>query len=105
MAHMNPSPGPGRRSLLTIWPPWRSRPSWSRCLRRPRERPALLAIQACRRGAHTCVLFTTGNLRCRGNNSYGQLGLGNTTNIGDGSLSYGNTTLLPATSRTTLIGR
>ena len=33
--------------------------------------------------AHSCVILDSGNVRCWGANRYGQLGLGNTTNIGD----------------------
>jgi alpha-tubulin suppressor-like RCC1 family protein len=32
---------------------------------------------------HTCVLLTSGDVRCWGNNQFGQLGLGNTNNLGD----------------------
>jgi alpha-tubulin suppressor-like RCC1 family protein len=34
-------------------------------------------------GDHTCALLTTGNVRCWGRNSHGQLGHGNTAPIGD----------------------
>ena len=33
-------------------------------------------------GSHTCVLLTSGAVKCFGYNSYGQLGYGNTTSIG-----------------------
>ena len=34
---------------------------------------------------HTCVLYSTGDVACWGNNAYGQLGLGSTTTVGDGA--------------------
>lgn len=34
-------------------------------------------------GSHTCVLLDDGTVRCWGDNSVGQLGQGNTTNVGD----------------------
>lgn len=37
-------------------------------------------------GEHTCVLLSTGGVRCWGENEFGELGLGHTSNIGDDEL-------------------
>jgi alpha-tubulin suppressor-like RCC1 family protein len=42
------------------------------------------AIQVVTGGYHTCALLDTGFVRCWGQNTYGQLGYGNTENVGDG---------------------
>ncbi|RZD45913.1 MAG: hypothetical protein CXT68_07580, partial [Methanobacteriota archaeon] len=34
-------------------------------------------------GAHACAVGVSGNMKCWGNGSSGQLGLGNTQNVGD----------------------
>jgi alpha-tubulin suppressor-like RCC1 family protein len=46
-------------------------------------------------GDHTCAILTSGALRCWGRNSFGQLGRGNTANIGDNEtvFSAGNVDL------------
>jgi alpha-tubulin suppressor-like RCC1 family protein len=41
------------------------------------------AYQVTTGGAHTCALLSTGAARCWGRNDFGQLGYGNTTDIGD----------------------
>jgi alpha-tubulin suppressor-like RCC1 family protein len=41
------------------------------------------AIQITAGSGHTCALLAEGNVRCWGQNSFGQLGYGNTTTIGD----------------------
>merc|ERR1719348_1856301 len=38
----------------------------------------------------TCILSTVGNVACFGRNDFGQLGVGHTNNIGDGSNEMGN---------------
>jgi hypothetical protein len=44
------------------------------------------AYQVATGGAHTCALLSTGTARCWGYNGHGQLGYGNTTDIGDNEL-------------------
>ncbi|MFV8750682.1 RCC1 domain-containing protein [Nannocystaceae bacterium ST9] len=44
------------------------------------------AVQVAAGGSHTCALLDDGKVRCWGDNSVGQLGLGNTMNIGDDEL-------------------
>ncbi len=39
-------------------------------------------------GEHSCAILQSGAVRCWGNNSYGQLGRGNTANIGDNEAVY-----------------
>jgi alpha-tubulin suppressor-like RCC1 family protein len=50
-------------------------------------------------GDHTCALLLTGALRCWGANESGQLGIGNTNNIGDNELPTENV-FLPGGSAT-----
>jgi alpha-tubulin suppressor-like RCC1 family protein len=42
-----------------------------------------IVVQVVASGTHTCALLDTGKVRCWGSNSDGQLGYGNTNNIGD----------------------
>jgi alpha-tubulin suppressor-like RCC1 family protein len=53
------------------------------------------AIQIAAGGDHTCAILTSGALRCWGLNTSGQLGRGNTTNLGDNEtvFSAGNVDL------------
>ena len=39
---------------------------------------------------HSCVVVSTGEVKCWGQNNYGQLGIGNTTNIGTGPMQMGD---------------
>ena len=39
---------------------------------------------------HTCVLYSTGDVGCWGNNADGQLGIGSTTTVGDGAGEMGS---------------
>jgi hypothetical protein len=41
-------------------------------------------------GSHTCAILDNASLKCWGNNAFGRLGLGNTTNVGDNPLEMGN---------------
>jgi alpha-tubulin suppressor-like RCC1 family protein len=43
-------------------------------------------IQVFSGNGYNCVLFKSGNIKCWGSNSRGQLGYGNTNNIGDDEL-------------------
>jgi alpha-tubulin suppressor-like RCC1 family protein len=45
--------------------------------------PQTGVIQTAAGGGHSCALWRTGNVRCWGRNSDGQLGYGHTNNIGD----------------------
>ncbi|MFP2928443.1 RCC1 domain-containing protein [Pyxidicoccus sp. 3LG] len=57
-------------------------------------------------GSHTCVLFNDGNMRCWGQGTYGQLGYGESNDLGDDeSLStLGNLTLVGRATRITAGG-
>ncbi len=48
------------------------------------------AIQIAAGAKHTCVLLDDRSVKCFGNNAMGQLGQGNTTNVGDGAQEMGD---------------
>lgn len=54
------------------------------CEQASSEPRCVSATQVSTRGDHTCVLLSTGGVRCFGRNDTGQLGYGNTINVGDG---------------------
>lgn len=49
-----------------------------------------IALQISCNGHHTCAILQGGNVKCWGANQFGQLGLGNTENQGDGPNEMGN---------------
>ena len=44
-------------------------------------------------GNHSCALLDNASVKCWGNNAYGQLGIGSTTNMGDNT---GEMAVLPS---------
>jgi cysteine-rich repeat protein len=51
------------------------------------------AIQVSTGAKHSCVLLDNASVKCFGNNSLGQLGQGNTNNLGDGAAEMGDALL------------
>ena len=62
-------------------------------------------IQIAAGGAHSCALLDTGNVRCWGDNNYGQLGYGHTDTIGDDEtpLSAGDVQIVSSSSLSKVI--
>ncbi|HMV65210.1 MAG TPA: MopE-related protein, partial [Myxococcota bacterium] len=53
------------------------------------------AIEIATGHLHTCARLDNGTVRCWGHNDYGQLGMGNTTRIGDAANEVGNPAVNP----------
>jgi cysteine-rich repeat protein len=49
-----------------------------------------VVVKVATSGRHVCALFRSGRVKCWGNNARGQLGIGNTENIGDDFDELGN---------------
>ena len=48
------------------------------------------AVQLVAGSSHTCALLNDGNAKCWGGGAFGNLGYGNTENVGDGPNEMGN---------------